>query len=196
MPWQLAQAKRPKRSEPRPIAECLPSINVNDLQIPRNYAIVSLPNVGLRYSQLAHMRLTYHSVEVAHCTGRTQHFKLKPIKTGFGYFRFAFICDKCQRPVLKLYFRYGSLGCRRCHNAIHASQTCDKYSRPALQARRLQAFLKLKPLLWHKTRQRLQRRYRSLVSKTKAARSTGQRINAKASLPHLNYQTSAHPLWR
>jgi len=72
MPWQLAQAKRPKQAEPRPIAECLPSINVNDLKIPRDYATITLPYIGLRYSQLASMRLTYHSVEVTHCTGRTQ----------------------------------------------------------------------------------------------------------------------------
>jgi hypothetical protein len=74
MPWQLKYAKRPKRTEPRPIAECLPSININDLsqQIPRNYATITLPNAGLKYPQLASMRLTYHSIEVTHTTGRIQ----------------------------------------------------------------------------------------------------------------------------
>ena len=68
--WQLKYAKSPKRSEPRPIAECLPSININDLRIPRSYHTITLPNIGLRYPQVASMRLTYHSVEVTHCTGR------------------------------------------------------------------------------------------------------------------------------
>jgi len=39
MPKQLLLAKRPKRSEPRPLAECLPRININDLKIPK----VSMP---------------------------------------------------------------------------------------------------------------------------------------------------------
>ena len=72
MPWQLKYAKRPKRSEPRPIVESLPSINVNDLKIPRSYDTLTLPNIGLRYPQLASMRLTYHSAEVTHCTGSQQ----------------------------------------------------------------------------------------------------------------------------
>src|SRR5262249_36445655 len=125
MPPQLARAKRPKRLEPRPIAECLPSINVNDLQIPRDYAALTLPNISLRYPQLASMRLTAHNIEVTHNTGRIQSFRLKWIKTNYGYPRPAIICDQCQQPRIKLYFRYGSLACRRCSNAIHASQACD-----------------------------------------------------------------------
>jgi hypothetical protein len=38
--------------------------------------------------------------------------------------------------------------CRYCWNAIYASQVCDRYRRPVLQARRLQAFLKLKAGMW------------------------------------------------
>ena len=138
MPWQLKYAKRPKRSEPRPIVEQLSAINVNDLQIPRSYATVSLPNIGVRYPQLANMRLTYHSVEVTHGTGRTQHFNLKPIKTGFGGTkrpRYAFICS-CGRPTIKVYFRHGNLACKRCHNAVPLSQKLGKRTRPILKAHR------------------------------------------------------------
>ena len=158
MPWQLKYAKCPKRSEPRPIVESLPSINVNDLKIPRSYDTLTLPNIGLRYPQLASMRLTYHSVEVTHCTS----FNLKPIKTGFGYPRYAFVCDKCQQPRIKLYFRYGNLNCRRCSNAIHASQACDKHTRPALQMTKLGNFLTWS--MSQRNRQRIQARLRSLAA--------------------------------
>jgi hypothetical protein len=100
MPRQLArglQAKRhSRRREQRPLAECLPHINVNDLPIPRDYQIHVAPNISLRYPYIAGMRIAYDGVEFTH-TGRTQIFDFKWIKTGFGYPRPAFICD-CGRP--------------------------------------------------------------------------------------------------
>src|SRR5262249_162063 len=108
MPPQLRYARRPKRSEPRPIAECLPSIN--DLKIPRLCYSV-LAEYWFPIPEISSMRLTYQSIEVTHCTGR-----------------------------------------RRCSGAIRASQICDRHSRPALQADRIQTFLKFKPLIRRKAR--------------------------------------------
>jgi len=172
------ERRRSRRTASRPIAENLLSINVNDLKIPRNYAIVTLPNVGFRYPQLASMRLTYHSVEVTHSTGRTQHFKLKPIKTGFGWPRYAFVCN-CGRPVIQLYFRYANLACRRCCNAVHASQTLNKQTRPILKAHRLEAFLALKTNMLSRTRQRLR-----------------ARLGEKALMPQGNYNTGTARHWK
>jgi hypothetical protein len=69
-----------------------------------------------------------------------------------------FICANCGRPITKLYFNYGSLKCRRCANAVYASQCCDKHSRPILQALRLQTYLKLKTYIRQSNRLRLKAR--------------------------------------
>src|SRR5262249_13956229 len=114
MPIQLAKGLRARRQssrhEQRPLAECLPHINVNDLPIPRDYKTYTAPNISFRYPQISNIRLTYHRIEFAH-SGRVQAFRLKWIKTGFGYARAAFICS-CGCPVIKLYFRYANLACR------------------------------------------------------------------------------------
>jgi hypothetical protein len=149
------------------------------------------PYISLRYPQISGIRLAAHFVEFHH-SGRAQTFRLKWIKTGFGYPRPAFICQ-CGRPVISLHFRYANLACRRCVNAIYASQACDKHTRPVLQTHRIKQFLKFKPLLWHRTRKRLQARAHSLSTKPVF---TSKRITDKALLPQLNYQTGASPLWR
>jgi hypothetical protein len=157
MPAQLARAQRPKRSTPRPLVEYLPAINVNDLNIPKDHKIVTAPWISFQYPCVSNARLSAYMVEFVH-NGRIQKFKLKWIRTNFGLPRFAFICNQCGRPVIKLYFRSGNLACRRCSNAIYASQACDQYKRPTLQAHRIAQFLKLKPCLWHRTRNRLRAR--------------------------------------
>jgi hypothetical protein len=99
MPPQLQRGLLVKRysqcRDPRPIAEELSHTNINDLNIPRDHKTYSAPNISLRYPQLSAIRLTCNAVEFTHA-GRTQTFRLKPIRTGFGYSRFAFICE-CQR---------------------------------------------------------------------------------------------------
>jgi hypothetical protein len=78
----------------------------------------------------------YHpSLHRGQATGLVQTFRLKRIKTGFGI-RHVFICG-CKRPVINLYYRHRNLACRRCCNAIYASQTLDQRSRPILQASRI-----------------------------------------------------------
>jgi hypothetical protein len=133
MPWQLREGlrRRPKGSPPRPIAEQLPRIDVQDLKISKDlYKVTTAPWISLRYPFISNARLSAYVVEFAHTRGRIQSFKLKAIKTGFGI-RFAFICN-CGRPVISLYYRYGNLSCRFCCNVVYASQTCSKRQRSAL----------------------------------------------------------------
>jgi hypothetical protein len=193
MPPQLERGlwlkRHYRRREQRPLAENLPSINVNDLKIPRDYKTYTAPYISLRYPQISGIRLAFHSVEFHH-SGRVQTFRLKWIKTGFGYPRPAFICQ-CGRPVISLYYRHSNLACRRCTNAIYTSQVCGEHSRPALQSHRIKQFLKFKLGLTRKTKQRLQAR-----CTTNAPMSATKRITDKALLPPVNYQVQALPLWR
>jgi hypothetical protein len=189
MPPQLARAKRPKRSEPRPLAECLTRINVNDLDIPRDYQTYTAPNISLRYPQISGLRISAYMVEFHH-SSRIQTFRLKWIKTGFGYPRSSFICQ-CGRPVISLYLRNTNLACRRCTNAIYASQTLNQYQRPALRTHRIKQYLTFRPSLTAKTKQRLQARCTS--TNTKLPKHITDK--AKALLPHSNYQVQALPLW-
>src|SRR5215510_3010245 len=112
MPWQLARAKRPKRIEPRPLAECLPQVNVNDLDVPRDHKTY-IANISLRYPHLTGMKINWNMVQFFH-SNRAQTFRLKRIATGYGGIykpRYAFICE-CGRPTIKLYFRHTNLACR------------------------------------------------------------------------------------
>jgi hypothetical protein len=128
-----------------PILEQLPGINVNDLQIPRDYKTYIAPNISLRYGFLAGARLSWDAVEFYFPSlhrgqlGRVQTFELKHIKTGFGI-RHAFICIGCDRAVITLYHLHGNLACRHCHGAVFASQILDKRTRPILQISRIQSF--------------------------------------------------------
>ena len=64
MPWQLRNAQRPKRATPRPLAECLQRINVNDLKIPKRLnAVVTLPRISLKYPFVSAARLSARVVE-------------------------------------------------------------------------------------------------------------------------------------
>src|SRR5262245_60533017 len=136
MPKQLLLAKRPKRSEPRALAECLPRININDLKIPKSLnAVITVPFISLRYPLMSAARLSVRMVEFAH-SGRIQSFRLKWIGTGYGLPRFAFVCD-CGRPVISLYLHHGNLSCCRCCNAIYASQKYDQIGGKRLAACKL-----------------------------------------------------------
>lgn len=180
MPPQLQKGLLARRysqcRDPRPIAEELSQININDLHIPRDHKTYTAPNISLRYPHLSGIRLTGNTVEFSH-TGRPQTFPLKHIKTGFGYFRHAFICQ-CGRAVIKLYWKHANLACRRCQNAIPASQTLDKRTRPLLKALRLQNFLKLKAKMSKQARLRL------------------QRLSDKVLLPQSNYGTQGAKHWK
>jgi hypothetical protein len=166
MPWQLREGLRrhPKGSRPpRPIAEQLPSISVNELNItnPYDYKTYIARDISLKYPHLSAAKVSYHCIEFylpsLHRSkpGPVFTFRLKHIRTGFGI-RHAFICG-CGRAVIKVYYLNRRLACRRCQGAINASQTLDKRSRPVLQASRIESFLDNKQL-FHRTRERLKKK--------------------------------------
>jgi hypothetical protein len=204
MPWQLAQAKRPKRSEPRPIVEQLQRLDIGDLVrlkvFPREWHSRHTYEVGFRWPFLQSIVVSLAAVEANHVSGYTQRIALKWIKTGFGGNwkpRPAFICSKCQQPRIRLYCRYGSLACRRCHGALHASQVCGKHSRPALQAIKLRNFLNWKTYMSQRNRQRIQARLRSLAQPTQPTQLTSKRLtNERIQHPSSNYSTRGLMHWR
>jgi hypothetical protein len=168
MPWQLARGlrerKRSGRTTPRPIAEQLPFVSINHLKVPRDYQTHIAPNISLRYPLLSNMKIAWNMVSFQHRSlhrkvpGDIQTFGIKQIRTGLGgYFRHSFICQ-CGRPTLRLYIQHQRLACRRCHNAIYASQSCNKRTRAALQVSRLTSFIDNKPRLFRRTRERLRKR--------------------------------------
>jgi hypothetical protein len=200
MPWQLKYAKRPKRAEPRPLVEQLPRIDIGDLVrlklFPDNWHTRRTYELSLRYPFLRTIAFSFANIEVAHNSGYNQRIGLRWIRTGFGGRsrpRPLLIC-RCSRSVRKLYLLGGSLGCRRCCNAIHASQACSREKRPALQAQRLQTFLRLKAYMRQHNRQRIQARLRSLAAP--ATQLTSKRLSADAiQLPCTNYNTRGPMLW-
>jgi hypothetical protein len=167
MPPQLARGLRERkqsgRTTPRPIAEQLPFVSINHLKVPRDHKTY-IANISLRYPLLSSMKIAWNMVSFQHRSlhrsveGPIQKFGIKQIRTGLGgYFRHSFICQ-CGRPTLRLYIQHQRLACRRCHNAIYASQSCDKRTRPALQVSRLTSFIDNKPRLFRRTRERLRKR--------------------------------------
>jgi hypothetical protein len=199
MPIQLARAKRPKRTTPRPLVELLPRIDIIDLcrwkVFPDQYSWdkVHYLEKPFRYPFLKSLVITLQYIEANHHNEYNQIIPLRWVRTGFGGNqrpRPLFICQ-CGRSVTKIYFKGGHLGCRRCVDATYASRVLDKHTRPILQALRLQAFLKHKPTLWHRTRKRLQARISPLPTKLSL---TSKRITDKARLPQRNYQSQAFPL--
>jgi hypothetical protein len=191
MPRQLRNARRPKRSQPRPLAEDLPRINVNDLKPPKQYGkVVTLPWISLRYPHICSARLGTYQCEFVHAGG-LQVFRLKLIRTGYGLPRFAFICS-CGRPIITLYFRHNRLACRRCIGAIYASQAVSQDNRKALLSHRIKQFLQSGLGLTRNTERRLEARCTS----TKPLDS--KRITDKALRPQgrFHVQTEALPYWR
>jgi len=194
MPWQLARglwAKRQsRRTEQRPLAETLPQINVNDLDVPRDHKTY-IANIPLRYPHLTGMKINWSMVHFFH-SDRVQTFRFKWIKTGLGYPRPAFLCE-CGRPTIKLYFRHQNLACRRCCNATYASRTLGKRTRPILQALRLETFLKLKSYMSQRNRRRLKAR----IPKTHNKRLDSKRLgHHMIELPQSNYGTRGAMHWR
>jgi hypothetical protein len=202
MPPQLARAKRPKRSTPRPIVEQVPRIDIADLcrfQVfpdQMNWRARHIFELPFRYPFPKNLIISLQTIEANHLSGYTQFIPLRWCRTGFGGNyrpRPLFICTNCGRSITKLYFNYGSLKCRRCINAVYASQCCDKHSRPILQALRLQTFLKLKTYIRQSNRLRLKAR----IPKAPSNRLDSKRLSHHTiQLPHSNYGTRGAMHWR
>jgi hypothetical protein len=199
MPPQLARARRPKRSTPRPLVEELPRLEIADLcrygAFPSQYEwnasyLLELP---FRYPFLKNLVISLQNIEANHHTGYTQTIPLRSLRTGFGGNsrpRPLFVCQ-CGRSVRRVYFKAGHLACRRCQGAIYASQVCDKHSRPILQAKRLRSFLELKSYMRQSNRQRLQERL-----PIKQLELVSKRIDDRTKLPQGNYSTRGAMHWR
>jgi len=201
MPPQLARAKRPRRSTPRPLVEELSRLEIADLcrygAFPSQYEwnVSYLLELPFRYPFLKNLVISLQNIEANHHTGYTQTIPLRWLRTGFGGNsrpRPLFICN-CGRSVTKLYFKTGHLACRRCQSAVYASQVCDKCTRPVLQAQRRQWFLKLKARtgMWKSTRQRLQ-----LATAPSKELNSKRLAHHSIQLPQSNYRTRGAMHWR
>jgi hypothetical protein len=85
-----------------------------------------LLELPFRYPFLKNPVLSLQAVEANHHSGYNQIIPLRWLRTGFGGNsrpRPLFICQCC-RSVRRVYFKRGHLACRRCQNAIYASQIC------------------------------------------------------------------------
>jgi hypothetical protein len=148
-----------------------------------------------RYPFVKNLVICPQSIEANHLPGHTQPIKLRWCRTGFGGNyrpRPLFVCQ-CGRSVTKLYFRHFNLACRRCTNALYASQVCGKHSRPILKTLRLENLLKLKSYMGNRNRQRLIAR----IPKTPTKRLDGKRLSHHSiQLPQSNYRTRGAMHWR
>jgi hypothetical protein len=180
MPPQLARAKRPKQTTPRPIVETLPRIDIGDLcrfnVFPDqcNWNARHYFEMPFRYNFVKSFVISLKKIEANHYSGYTQSIPLRWCATGFGGKwrpRPLLVCQ-CGRSVRKLYFKAGHLACRRCCNATYASRTCSKRLRPILQAKRLQAFLEFKRYMSKRNRQRIKAVFPQRQAKTSKANAS------------------------
>jgi hypothetical protein len=143
-PWQLRNAnrRRPRHSEPRPTIELMPAINVNELRhaIPRYYGGVREPDVSLKYPQIARLRLQCNYIEILDYHGRIQSFRIRWARTYFGQPRPILLCA-CGRGAIRLFAKYGTYACRRCHRALYLSQKNNQIGRIRLAAAKLRLTL-------------------------------------------------------
>src|SRR5262249_31088450 len=107
--WLKRQSRR-KHSEPRPLAELLPQINICDLRrwrvFPNDWHKAHLSEMPFRYNFVKSLIITLENTEFNHYSGYNQIVPLRWCVTGFGgrnRQRPLFICN-CGRSVTKLYF--------------------------------------------------------------------------------------------
>jgi hypothetical protein len=186
MPWQLRNAKRrrSRHSEPRPTIELMPAININELRhaIPRYSNDTYEPDVfGLKYPQIARLRLSTFRLEITDYSGRIQCFHIRWARTGFGRHRPILLCNSCGRGAIRLFVCYGTYACRHCHRALYASQKNNQIGRKRLQASKLRLQLGTLPDIcepmpskpkWirRRTYQRLRSQILALETKAKTRR--------------------------
>jgi hypothetical protein len=138
MPWQLAQAKRPKRSEPRPIVELTPHVDIHELRhiIPRDHSTYIYSN-DFKYPFAKSLILSTYNIEFQLRSGYNQRVGIHWVHTYFGRGRPIFVCDQCHGGARRLFLRYGHLACRHCHKLSYASRQCDHITRKRLAASKL-----------------------------------------------------------
>jgi hypothetical protein len=185
MPRQLARSdrRRNRHSAPRPTIELMPAININDLRhaIPRYPGQVIELDVGLKYPDLAYLRLSASCLEVMGRNGHVQRFPIVWARTGLGRHRPLLVCSSCAGGAIRLFGHYGSYACRFCHRAQYASQKQHAIGRKRLQASKLRLQLGSWPDIdmpmppkpkWtrRKTYQRIRNEIQAFEAKTKQTR--------------------------
>ena len=88
MPWQLARARRPKRSTPRSLVEQLARIDIADLcrlqVFPNNWYDHHTLEMPFRLPFAKSLVISRQIIEINHAFGYTQRIALKWVRTGFG----------------------------------------------------------------------------------------------------------------
>jgi len=195
MPPQLARSDRRRKSQPRPLVELTPCIDIHDLVRQRvfpdaNYQRWTL-RMDFKYPFLKSLVISRQTIEFNHVLGYTQRVGLHWIRTHFGRPRPIFICE-CGYGVRRLYFRHGHLACKHCYKLTYASRVLDKRTRPTLQAIRLRNFLEFKSGMSKRNRQRIKARIPTAITKElKGKRLAHHRIP----IPFSNYGTRGAMHW-
>jgi len=189
-PRQLANARRPKRLEPRPLVETLPRINIASLKIPTNWQTSIAPWISLKIPAISRLELSWNRA-LFHHDGGVQSFAIKRSPLPHGRKRHYFVCH-CNRAVRFLYHWRGNLSCRFCANAVYASQAIGKHSRPILQAARLKRILNDTKYLPKTTINKLKARLAKL--RANPCNALPKRIaNHQTALPIHNYGIQGQP---
>src|SRR3954464_6885656 len=141
MPRQLATGLRTKhlrRKAPPPVLELMPSISINELRrvIPTRHGPYTQPDVGRKFPQIGRLRLTIDSIEIGDRFGRKQAFRIRWARTYFGRPRPIIECT-CTRRAIRLFSKYGTYACRKCHGAVYTSQRQDSKGRKRFKAAKL-----------------------------------------------------------
>src|SRR3954447_11345176 len=133
VPRQLARrlrANHRRRKSSPPVIELMPSISINELRrvIPTRHGTYAQPNVSFKYPRILQLRLTIDSIEILDPFGRKQAFRIRWARTYFGRPRPIIECT-CTRRVIKLFSKFGTYACRKCHGAVYTSQRQDSKGR-------------------------------------------------------------------
>jgi hypothetical protein len=201
MPRQLRNAKRPKRTTPRPLVETLPRLDLDDLcrwrVFPSQYDWhkAHYLEAPFRFPFVKSLVISLQNIEVNHHSAYIQSIPLRWCRTGFGGHirpRPLFICQ-CGRSVTRVYFKGGHLACRRCCDATFASRQCSQRQRPILQAKRLQFFLEHKTYMSKNNRQRLKAR---IVAAPHQELNSKRLAHHSIQLPQYNHGTRGAMHWR
>jgi len=199
MPIQLRNAKRPKRSEPRPIVELLQCVSIGDLcrlkVFPQHRHGRSTLTATFQYPFLKGLVVSRQSIDFQHVSGYTQRVGLHWCKAGFGQYPI-FVCGECSCGARKLYLHHGRLACKHCIGAVHACQLCSgRDMRRRLRNIRLRRLLEFKR---HGTKKTTLRRLAARLDDptTKPKLNSKRLSHSKITLPSHNYQTRGAMHWR
>jgi hypothetical protein len=152
IPWQLRISR--KRKYQRPLFEDLHFLDIHGLPFPPDWHGTNiLENISLRYPGIKALTIDRANITATFFGGREQQLPIRWYKPGFGGYRPTSQCH-CGRGCWRFYISNGGLHCHKCTGALYASQVVTSKARPALQQKRLTAFL-ISAKLYQRTRHRL-----------------------------------------